>query len=116
MEKLQVSMISEYIKLEDNTKIGIMVAITDDRVGSFAIGWSVCNVEKDKFNKKIAMQMAIDRAKLALRGRDIFYFPPEKGQKARPKYPSHIKNNLINFFDRASLYFKDKKYVAEYAI
>lgn len=111
-----MSMISEYIKLDDNTKIGVMVAITDDVNHKFAVGWSACNLDKDKFDKTEAVRIALDRAKSALRGRDVFYFPPKEGHKPQPKYPSHIKNNLSDFFDRASLYFQDKEYVSEYAV
>ena len=109
-------MISEYIKTEDNTKIGIMVAITDDATHKFAIGWSACNLDKDKFNREEALRLAISRAKSALRGRDVFYFPPKEGKRPEPKYPSHIKGSLADFFDRASLYFQDKEYVADYAV
>lgn len=101
-------MISEYIKKKDGTKIGLMVATTDEFNGVFSIGWSVCNIKKDKFNKTAALNIALTRAKSSLCGKDVFY--TEDG----PRFPSHIEESLRSFFHRTKTYYKDKKYVSNY--
>lgn len=98
-------MLMQYIKTEENEPIGCVVAIADEAGGTFSVGWSACNTKLDSFKREESVDRAIDRAEAALRGRNVFRFPD-----GRPKYPSHIKDALIRFIDRATLYYKDKSY------
>jgi len=84
----QPKYIAQNIRNKQGNFKGCLVATkVDDKV---QIGWSLCN-RYDTFNKKIARQLAYDRATTV--GRDRFL-------------PNSIENDIPEFVLRASRYFK----------
>ncbi len=84
-------MLVKYVR-DDGRFIGCVVAIKHD--GKIALGFSQCN-PKDKFNKRIARDIAIGRAKNS--GLTV---PSEK-------YRDLFDEELNFMADRAKKYFKD---------
>jgi hypothetical protein len=50
-------MIFGYVKNENGKRIGVVAATSPDN-----IGWSMCHIPKDKFDKKLGLQIAVGRA------------------------------------------------------
>jgi len=52
----------QYVRNKKNVPHGVIVAIKSD--DGFSIGYSLCN-KKDRFNKRMALKIAIGRAELS---------------------------------------------------
>lgn len=87
-------MIKQYIRDRKNEhKIGCMVA---NKVGDeIRIGYSLCNIALDSFNKYLGTEIARDR----------LYTDIMRNNSHR-KAPRSIKNSLIIFINRAERYYK----------
>lgn len=79
-------MIFEYVKNKKGVKVGVLVAVDADN-----IGWSKCNIKKDKFDKNLGLRIAEGRA---LAGSNTLC-------------PNAITNDkVVEFRNRAKRYFK----------
>ena len=87
----------EYIRDSKKNPIGVVVAN-----GASKIGWSLCNIKSgDKFNKEIALTIAIARAntiKLLDSDNRIKYY--------ENNIPRSILNNIFKMVIRSNKYFK----------
>ena len=72
-----------------------------------AIGVSLCNTEYDKFNKRIAEQMAIMRATLYYNS----YKLKDKCLGARENKFHYLHNEINEFIEKCSRYYKDKNII-----
>jgi hypothetical protein len=50
-------MIFEYVRNKKRQRIGVVVAL--DKT---SIGWSACNIKKDRFDKELGLKIAMGRA------------------------------------------------------
>lgn len=82
----------QYIRNSKRVPYGVLVAIKDRKM-RFSSSWSLCN-KKDRFNKKIALQIAIGRA---ING---------GGSVARQPMPHDIQRMLPAFEKRCNKYYK----------
>lgn len=83
-------MIKQYIRNEKGQPFGIIIAEkTEDR--GLVFGWSLTH-QKDKYNKKIGEQIAMNRLKKCERDQMLVV-------------PSAIVNDLSKFINRAVTYF-----------
>src|SRR6056297_2496656 len=102
--------IHEYIRDNNNRKIGVMLSTVID--GNVCFGWSLAN-KLDEFDKDIGLVIASDRAYLNLTNRYDKYFEtineyPESGfEFIDDILPYAVKENLPSFINRMSRYYKD---------
>ncbi len=87
--------LKQFVRNKDGTKVGIFVALRQE--DKILIGWSKCHMRLDKFNKKVGITIATNRAYLA--------------EKRDFVLPHSMRDNFLNFEDRAIRYFKDCKLV-----
>lgn len=92
--------IRQYITTTKNgrrIRHGVLVA---DRVGDKAIvGWSLCHLNKDEFNRERALKIARDRLHLVSQN-------PERGHTL--VVPHTVQRHLASFEKRCERYFKIK--------
>lgn len=82
--------------------IGCVVAICDtNNPRQIGVGYSLCN-PKDKFSKKEARRIAIERAEAYSRGETNSYGPQIENAKLRQE----VISNVIQMITRASEYFQ----------
>jgi hypothetical protein len=81
-------MLIQYVKDKNGQRTGVVVAVDRDMVG-----WSKCNIKKDKFNQDLAFVKAIGRA----RGISV------------PKPPVSVEPIFLKMVDRAQRYYKSIK-------
>lgn len=81
----------QYVRNKDNTPQGVIVALK--KGNGFNIGYSLCN-KKDKFDKSLALKIAIGRAQSD--------FESEKVRMV----PQKIKNIVPSFLARCRKYYK----------
>ena len=80
-------MIFEYIRDKKNRKIGVLVALDGGQ-----IGWSKCNIKRDKFDKELGLRIATGRAEYG---------------SFRADMPTDIRIVVEkHFYDRSMRYFK----------
>jgi hypothetical protein len=90
--------IRTYVRNAKGHPIGIIIATKSIREGhKYHIGWSKANVKLDKFNKTIALQIAIGRLKAA---EDI------GTAYIATKMPHQIWKQIDRFVNRCDRYFK----------
>ena len=83
-------MIFEYVRDTNRRKIGILVALNKNQ-----IGWSKCNIKKDRFDKEMGLKIAIGRANKA----PLFLME-------NYELPRDIHYNIRPFINRVCRYFK----------
>lgn len=86
----------QYVRDKNGSPRGVLVAVKNgDYVGvqGFKIGYSLCN-KKDRFSKKMALDIAIGRAEES----DNF--------DLRKPYPREVENMFVPFFERCKKYYK----------
>lgn len=103
MSKLN-SVIIEYIRNNDKTKKGMLVAGVDPATDKVSIGWSLC-YKKDKFNKFTAFNYAEGRALSNVRmekymDNDVFDIIDVT--------PFTVLNSLPDFLGRIKNFYKNK--------
>lgn len=81
-------MIFSYVKNENGQRIGIVTAISVD-----SIGWSMCHMSKDKFDKDLGLRIALGRAK--------------NGSNTSIPRNSNLISTLDIMAERAARYFKE---------
>jgi hypothetical protein len=86
----------QYVRNKKNIPLGVLVAIKTPE--GFRIGYSLCN-KKDRFNKNMALKIAIGRAGFGLE--------LGSGESYPPSYPPHPVRKMISaFYDRCKKYYK----------
>lgn len=109
------------VRMVGSNMKGVLFAESDGEV--VKVGWSLCN-KKDKFNKKVGVDLARTRAdKHAYTEWGMFVNNAQ--ERMRPIYkwlhgveeligvhrvPHSIKNDFIDFMKRAQTYFKDNSF------
>lgn len=90
--------IRTYTRDAKGSPTGILIATKSTREGhKYHIGWSKTNTKLDKFNKPLALQIAVGRLKAA----------EDVGAAYIPKgMPHQIRKLLDRFVDRCDRYFK----------
>ena len=53
----------QYIRDKNNRKVGVLLGYKDAD-GELMIGWSKCNIKRDKFNRDLAITKAFSRREL----------------------------------------------------
>jgi hypothetical protein len=82
----------QYVRNKKNIPLGVLVAVKTPE--GFRIGYSLCN-KKDRFNKNMALKIAIGRAGFGL----------ELG--SGESYPPHpVRKMIPAFYDRCKKYYK----------
>lgn len=81
----------QYIRDKKNRKVGILLAYKDAD-GELMIGWSKCNMKRDRFNRDLAITKAFDR-----REPNSIHFPDNLPQSLRETYESFC-NRCVRFF------------------
>jgi hypothetical protein len=90
----------EFIKGENGQHIGAVIALKVDET-KVGVGWSLCKVKADRFDKKKALLIARGRAKL-IRGK-------------RNRLPIAIKDGYKRMVSRSEKYFKGSTIMCEFA-
>ena len=80
-------MLVKYTKTPDHQKIGVIVAMSSNKVG-----WSRCQPE-DKFNKQLGLKIAIGRA---LRG-------------SKKKVPDALLRDMVEMYPKALRFYAQKR-------
>jgi hypothetical protein len=90
--------IRTYTRDAKGTPNGVIIATKSTREGhKYHIGWSKANTKLDKFDKHMALQIAIGRLKAA----------EDLGAAYIPKgMPHQIRKQIDRFIDRCDRYFK----------
>ena len=83
-------MLYQYVR-KNGKRIGIVVAIELD-TDNVRIGWSLCNVKLDKFDRYRGLQIAVGRA--------IY--------NSTTDIPQSVYPTLTHFAQKAKRYYKDK--------
>jgi len=91
-EKKQTTMVHQYIRNKRGVPKGMLVAMVIPGSNTVRIGWSMCHLKKDKFDKQRAVDLAIGRMK-----RDSVV-------------PQSIKRLIVDFYDRWTKFFKDRDF------
>ena len=91
--------IIQYVRDRKNTPHGVIVALKAED-GSFRVGYSLCN-KKDRFNKQMALKIAMGRADLSSCHTWRLY--PESLAFVMP-HP--VKKMIPAFLDRCKKYYK----------
>ena len=81
--------IVQYLRNKKRVPYGVLVAVKSEH--GFAYGYSLCN-KKDRFNKRMALEIAIGRAKFA--------------SSENADAPRDILKSIPAFFDRCKRYYK----------
>ena len=81
----------QYVRNKKRVPRGVLVAVKHE--DGFICGYSLCN-KKDRFNKKMALNIAIGRANMS---------DAESGAEA----PHEVRKMLPSFFDRCKRYYKN---------
>lgn len=90
--------IRTYTRDAKGAPTGILIATKSTREGhKYHIGWSKAKVKEDKFNRTMALQIAVGRIKAA-EDIGVAYIPS--------KMPHQIRKLLDRFVDRCDRYFK----------
>ncbi len=56
------STLIHYVRNKKGQKIGVIVAARTELYDYPVVGWSLCNIKKERFNKYIGLQKALSRA------------------------------------------------------
>ncbi len=109
--------IFNYIKDENNNKIGLMIAVNFGDDPDVYIGWSLCHSD-DKYDQQVAFDIATFRAYSNKMAGDNY----EGKNFMKPLYipewlecPNSIESEMIMFLNRTNRYFKLKKYDISFA-
>lgn len=86
--------ILEYLRDNKNNPIGCIVAVKKKN-GSVSVHYSLCNVDKDKYNKSIALNIAFGRA--------------YSDETLADNPPRIVFKKIDSFNERACRYFKINK-------
>jgi hypothetical protein len=90
--------IRTYTRDQKGAPTGLLIALKSKRDGhKYHIGWAKCNTKMDKFNKPLAVQIAVGRLEAA-EDLGVAYIPT--------KMPHQISKLLDRFIDRCDRYFK----------
>lgn len=89
----------EYIRDKNKQPRGIVVAYRDNE-NQVQVGWSLCNIKVDKFNKEIGLAKAIES------GLPIWFF---ESPTANTGVASSVKDNVNKMVKRAVKYFRPQK-------
>lgn len=84
--------IFQYLRKKNGAPYGVLVAVRKQN-GDVSVDFSLCNIKKDKFNKSMALEIAVGRAL------------SDKVPVDR-KLPPSILKEIDKFNDRASRYYK----------
>lgn len=99
-------MLVSYIRNAEGKKCGVVVALSRGR-----IGWSKCNLKKDRFNKAMGKKIAEGRANLSAKltnpDQEIVYYK-RNGKVKHQKLPPGVSEAICRMQDRAQRYFKTK--------
>lgn len=91
-------------KKNEQRKVGMLVAITDDSFPKHVgIGFSLCRVKCDKFDKNRGLTIAIQRAK-----KYVLSDTDPKNHNGNSCIPASLNDHLIVFADQCIRYYKDK--------
>lgn len=82
----------QYVRNKKRIPYGVLVAIKDVEGQGFTCGYSLCN-KKDRFNKKMALKIAIGRAIIT----NII---------GANDSPHDVRKMMPAFFDRCKKYYK----------
>jgi hypothetical protein len=84
----------EFVRSESGQPIGVVVACSREN-NDVGIGWSLCNVKLDKFDKEKALKIARGRA--------------NKIRYTRKNLPVPVRSTYKKMADRSFKYFKECK-------
>lgn len=88
-----------YTRDQKGAPTGLLIALKSKRDGhKYHIGWAKCNTKMDKFNKPLAIQIAVGRLEAA-EDAGLAYVQSFK-------MPHQIRKQLDRFVDRCERYFK----------
>lgn len=91
----------EYVRNKRGHACGLVVAYRDSLMGQVLVGWSLCNIKLEKFNKNIGLCKAIDRAL------DLEYAEAYK-VRSNERVPRSVEETYVRVLARAKAYFKDE--------
>lgn len=111
------NMLVEYVRNNKGRRVGVVVAFENEE-GDAVVGWSKCNMVKDKFTREKAIEVAVGRA---LRNPvfihhtdnilDISLFAERQiaeinGKNKNPVIIPMMREPIMNMIERADKYFK----------
>jgi hypothetical protein len=87
-----------YVLDRKGRRIGVLVAAKPSDAVQPMMGWSLCNIKRDSFNKYIGLVKALDRLQYGnpMIDDETFFFP------------TSIQADLVHFADRIERYFNPK--------
>lgn len=82
-------------KHKKGRRVGVIVAARPENTDRPLMGWSLCNMKKDRFNKYVGICKALDRLQYGNPriDEDTFFIP------------NSVKNELVYFSQRVEAYF-----------
>ena len=83
-----------YIRNRKYLPIGVLVGYKNEE-GVPNVGWALCNIKKERFNKYIGIAKAMDRA--------INGVPTDRD--GEPLMPESVLKEMDNFIERCDRYF-----------
>lgn len=81
----------QYIRNKKRIPIGVITAVKSECEYGFNMGYSLCN-KKDRFNKKMALKIALGRANVVNDVQEVF--------------PHEVRKMISSFVDRCKKYYK----------
>lgn len=97
-QKHKTTMVHQYIRNKRGVPKGVLLAMVIPGSNTVRIGWSMCHLRKDKFDKQRAVDLAIGRMK-----RDSVV-------------PQSIKRTIVDFYDRWTKFFKDRDFKSSISV
>lgn len=104
-----MTMIKQYIFNKKNQRRGLLIGMavppelhTELFQEKYVIGWSGCNLKKDRFDKTVATNIAAVRGEKAI-AHKTFVWVSDNTQ-----LPEYVRSALMNFEARCNKYFKSK--------
>lgn len=91
------STLIHYVRNKKGQKIGVLVAVRTDHFDFPVVGWSQCNIKRERFNKYIGLVKAIQRA--------LDGTPLENFGKVDESIPQETLRHYGDFLLRAERYF-----------
>jgi len=98
-----MNQIFQYVKRKNGQRKGILYASKNlrelSRQQTVSIGFSLCNLNKDKFDSSLGLMIAVGRAANAAAKEESSVYIPTN-------IPSSIREDVLRFEKRCRAYFK----------